>query len=173
MIEKIISGGQTGVDTAALDSAIHYDVPIGGWCPMGRINETGFINAMYDSLKELLGNFSSDQEKYNARTQRNIEDSDGTLIIVPEDPLPVIIKDGTRLTIQHANLKDKPYICLSLTDTFEMNAQKLNEWIDTNDIKILNIAGPRESSSKGIYDLSYQLLEKLLVEHVAKPIFTI
>ncbi len=172
MIEKIVSGGQTGVDTAALDAAINLDIPFGGWCPMGRINENGLIPELYAFLEELHGEFDDEQAKYNARTQKNIEDSDGTLVIVPKIPLPAAIQDGTRLTIGYANSKGKPCLCLSLSDSLEENHCKVGLWLEGNDIKILNIAGPRESSSKGICEKSYGLINAVLSELMSHPTFT-
>ena len=83
MIGKIISGGQTGVDRAALDVAIDLDIQYGGWCPKGRLDENGTIPSKYKNLEELNGTFSNDKENYDTRTKKNIQNSDGTLIILP------------------------------------------------------------------------------------------
>src|SRR5690242_15332061 len=105
MIKKIVSGGQTGPDRAALDVAIKLGIPHGGWCPRGRKAEDGDIPDRYQ-LRCPTGD-SEDKETniYNERTKLNIRDSDGTLILVPAIPLPNTITDGTNLTIQE--VKDK------------------------------------------------------------------
>lgn len=156
MLEKIISGGQTGVDRAALDVAINNNITVGGWCPQGRIDELGKIPEKYNQLKEISGLFPNDKENYDARTKKNITDSDGTLIIVPELPLPSTIKDGTLLTIEEAARQQKPYVLISLS---EDNIGKCLEWLKENEIRTLNIAGPRESTCPGIYEACSSFLE--------------
>ena len=162
MIEKIVSGGQTGVDRAALDSAITSKVPYGGWCPKGRIDELGIIPNKYDRLVEIAINPISEQDNYDTRTKCNIHDSDGTLIIVPELPLPKKITDGTILTIKEVCTQKKPYLLLSLSSLKEENINRCVEWIKAHSIHILNVAGPRESNCKGVYENSYSFLTELL-----------
>ncbi|MGE3919856.1 MAG: putative molybdenum carrier protein [Gammaproteobacteria bacterium] len=158
MIKKIISGGQTRVDSAALDAAILAKITYGGWCPKGRINENGVISKNYDALKEISGNFKNEQENYDTRTKYNIHDSDGTLILVPSIPLPVKIKDGTLLTIQEVQRQKKTHIMIDLSKSPQENAEIIICWIKEYKINILNVAGPRESNSRGIYHLSLELL---------------
>ena len=74
MITKIISGGQTGADRAALDVALKLGIPHGGWIPKGRKAEDGPLPEIY-KLKEMP------TDSYGARTEQNVIDSDGTLII--------------------------------------------------------------------------------------------
>lgn len=109
MIKEIISGGQTGVDQAALDAAIELKISYSGKCPKGRIDENGVIPKRFSELKEIDGEFKTEKENYDARTKKNIEESDATLIIVPEIPLPSSIKDGTLLTIDEVKKQGKPY----------------------------------------------------------------
>src|SRR5262245_15492232 len=99
MLEKIVSGGQTGVDRAALDVAIELNIEYAGWCPKGRLDENGRIPSKYKNLTEIDGAFTNEKENYDTRTKKNIQDSDGTLVLVPSLPLPEGIKDGTLLTI--------------------------------------------------------------------------
>lgn len=140
MITKIISGGQTGVDQAALDMAIELAIPHGGWCPKGRLSELGTIPEKYQ-LQE------TETIEYYERTQLNIQDSDGTLIIVPE--LGMTINDGTVLTIESVQQQKKPYLLIDLSAS--QDKEIIWQWIKENQISELNIAGPRESSCPGIY----------------------
>lgn len=154
MIEKIISGGQTGVDRAALDAAIKLNIPHGGWCPKGRLAELETTIPKKYLLKETA---TSD---FSERTKLNIQDSDGTLIFVPSLPLPASINDGTKLTEQEALARKKPHLIIDLSK--EINIHLITEWIKTQEIKILNIAGPRESLSPGIYQKTLEVLTTLL-----------
>jgi hypothetical protein len=149
MIEKIVSGGQTGVDTAALDVAIALSLPHGGWCPKGRLREDGIIPMQYH-LQETPTN------EYSERTKLNIRDSDATLIFLPRDK---VITDGTILTIEEAKAKGKPHLII---DSFEpQQVIIIRDWLKINKIKILNIAGARESQSLGIYSECYQFLKRV------------
>ena len=167
MLEKIVSGGQTGVDRAALDAAIDLNIAFGGWCPKGRIDELGIIPKRYDQLVEISIDVGSDKENYDTRTKLNIHDSDGTLIFVPTLPVPEKITDGTVLTINEVSRQKKPYLLIGLSFSDEDNLSKCIEcieWIKEHDIRTLNVAGPRESSSEGIYKESYNFLLGLLPE---------
>ena len=94
------------------------------------------------------------------RTVLNIRDSDGTLIIVPSWPLPEKIKDGTLLTIENVAQQQKPYLVIAL-DVCEDAVDTIRQWITSNHINILNIAGPRESNSPGIFRASCELFQGL------------
>lgn len=149
-LKKIIAGGQTGVDRAALDVALAINIAHGGWCPKGRCAEDGVIPARY----HLWETSSND---YSERTRLNIETADGTLILVPS--LPLSVTDGTQLTIQLVQQKNKPHLIVDLSSSY--NVAEVLTWLSDNDIEILNIAGPRESQSVGIYHLSRCMLGKL------------
>jgi len=156
MIEKIVSGGQTGVDQAALLVASEIRLSIGGWCPKGGLDENGVcILQQYPFLKEAT-TINPDE-----RTKLNIRDSDGTLIIVPSWPLSKKINDGTRLTIADAIRQQKPYLIVSLTEK-HFATHTILQWLEQHDIKILNIGGPRESNAPGIHQEAYTLLQELL-----------
>lgn len=151
MIEKIVSGGQTGVDRAALDVAIKLNISHGGWCPRGRKAEDGVLTEQYCLCE-------TDSDEYSERTKLNIRDSDGTLILVPSTPIKVT--DGTILTITEVKEKNKPYLIIDLAkDTDAIS--KIIEWAEMNKIRVLNFAGPRESQSPGIYKLASELLSTL------------
>ena len=143
-IEKIISGGQTGVDRAALDLTLEAGIPCGGWCPRGRKAEDGTIDFRYP-LEET---HSAD---YRVRTERNVRDSDGTLVIT-SGPM----KGGTALTVTLARKYKKP--CLAVDLASGGDHETVTEWVKKNGIRILNVAGPRESETPGIHDRTIDFL---------------
>lgn len=163
MIEKIISGGQTGVDRAALDIAIELAIRYGGWCPKGRLDENGKIPDKYSSLKEIDGQFKNDQENYSRRTIKNIQHSDGTLVIVPTIPLSANIQDGTVFTIEKLIKLNKSYLLVNLSTDLHTNIVTIDSWINENRIRILNVAGPRESSCRGVYQASLSFLKSVIL----------
>jgi len=135
-LTRILSGGQTGVDRAALEAAIELGIPHDGWCPLGRMAEDGRIPLKYH-LKET---FSSD---YAVRTRLNVRDADGTLILYREP-----LEGGTALTWQFAVEMEKPVLLVELG--FPPVFEAFFLWLYENDIRTLNIAGPRESRFPGI-----------------------
>ena len=153
LIKKIVSGGQTGVDRAALDLALKYNIDHGGWCPKGRLAEDGTISIKY-SLQE------TDSSDYSQRTKQNIIDSDATLILVPKLPLPENITDGTILTINFCKEVNKLHLIVALSSN---KFEDIRFWIKKNNINILNVAGPRSSQSEDIYELAYNYLKKLII----------
>lgn len=164
-LRKIVSGGQTGVDRAALDVAIKLNIEYGGWCPKGRIDEKGIIPSEYCDLTEVEGDFACDQDNFNARTVKNIIDSDATLIIVPSWPLPENIKDGTILTIEEIRRQNKPYYILNIKD-YDLN--DFSDWITNSEVEILNVAGPRESNAPGIHEKSLAIIEDIILNLISK-----
>lgn len=147
-VNKIISGGQTGVDRAALDVALELDIPCGGWCPAGRRAEDGVLDEKYPLME-------TESSRYDVRTRRNIVESDGTLIISP-----VPLTTGTALTRNYARKTDKPLLIISPDALF--NAELIEPWLKEHRITTLNIAGPRESSQPGIYQQATELLKEAL-----------
>jgi hypothetical protein len=148
-ISKIVSGGQTGVDRAALDVAIFLGIDHGGWCPMGRRSESGRIPEMY-RLRE------TDDRDYSVRTERNVVDSDGTLILCRGK-----LRGGTELTYKLALKHQRPCLCVDLGKYRESDSslsQSVLDWIKDQNISTLNVAGPRGSSSPGIAKLAESFL---------------
>ena len=145
MVLKIVSGGQTGVDRAALDAALSRSMVCGGWCPAGRRAEDGEIAPCYSLIE-------TPSKNYARRTEWNVRDSDATLIVVEGEPT-----GGTALTIQFTEKYAKPYMIVDLDKL--PTTDGLTEWIRVNDIQTLNVAGPRESTTPGIYRRAYDFLE--------------
>lgn len=151
MISKIISGGQTGVDQAALDVAIALGIPHGGWIPKGRKTENGALPDKY-RLKEMS------TSSYAKRTEQNVIDSEGTLII-SLGPLT----RGSELTHKTAILHDRPCLHIDLSTLNTLQAVKtVRSWIVRHGIEILNIAGPRASENPEIYDVAAKTLKVVL-----------
>lgn len=147
----IISGGQTGVDRAALDAALAANVPCGGWCPRGRKAEDGRIPDRYP-LREM------ESPDYRARTIRNVLQSDGTLIIYFDR-----LTGGTRLTADSCIQHHVPHLLIngSAVEVSEA-AGKVAAFVNENDIKVLNVAGPRASNHAHAYDYTFDLIGRLL-----------
>jgi Circularly permutated YpsA SLOG family len=148
LLAKIISGGQTGVDRAALDVAQELGIPCGGWCPKGRRAEDGTIAAKYPLTE-------TPSEKYPQRTEWNVREADGTLVLTRGQP-----QGGTALTIAFANRQTKPLLVLDLSQMHE--PARVGHWIATQHIHVLNIAGPRESENDGIYTQAKEFLRQAL-----------
>ena len=147
-IIKIISGGQTGVDRAALDAAIELGFEYGGFCSKGRLAEDGVIQNKYN-LTELSNS------QYLMRTFANVQASDGTLIIHQGTVL-----GGTLKTKDYCQMINKPFVEVNLLDDLKKIPLNFDTWIKENHI-IINIAGPRESAVP-IYNRTYALLIDLL-----------
>ncbi len=150
MIDKIISGGQTGADQAALDVAVKYNIPHGGWIPKGRKTEAGPLPRRY----RLTQMPTTD---YRDRTWKNIQDSQGTVIFFRR-----YLTGGSRLTRDFAKSCKKPYCAVDLlvNDPFEA-AVILQSFVGENKICVLNVAGPRASHDPGIYAEVKIILETL------------
>ena len=150
-LNTIISGGQTGVDRAALDIAIELNISHGGYCPLGRKAEDGIIPMKY-KLIEL------ESALYADRTMKNVVSSDGTLILHSG-----IITNGTTLTKEFCIKENKPLIIINIFDVSKTSRLNFSDWLKENSINILNVAGQRESE-KGNYEIAKQVLYQLLME---------
>ncbi|MFC1824257.1 YpsA SLOG family protein [Thermodesulfobacteriota bacterium] len=148
MIKKIVSGGQTGADRAALDVAIELDIPHGGWIPKGRKTESGALPDKYN-LQEMP------TASYAKRTEQNVIDSDGTLIISHGE-----LSGGSSLTHEFAEQYNKKWLRIDLEKIRGFSAaQAIKNWLLLNNIKILNVAGSRQSEDHEIYDDTKRLLK--------------
>lgn len=150
MIKRIVSGGQTGVDRAALDVAIKLGIAHGGWIPQGRLTESGVLPKKYH-LKE------TSSSEYSVRTEKNVIDSDGTLII-SHGPLT----GGSEYTREIAIRYSRPWLHIDLDRTIAFHAATaINKWILQKKIEILNVAGPRASKNPAIYPDTLNILESV------------
>jgi hypothetical protein len=154
-VVRIMSGGQTGADRAALDFARAHGIPHGGWCPRGRLAEDGRLADEY-ALAE------TPDAEYAQRTEWNVRDSDGTVIfsLAPE------LTGGSKLTAQLAARLGKP--CLHVSDQHEavVAVAKLREFVARNNIRVLNVAGPRASGEPGVARFVIEMLRALF--HVSR-----
>jgi hypothetical protein len=163
MIQKIVSGGQTGADQAALDVAIDFAIAHGGWLPRGRLTEEGPLPERYD-LQEMP------IPDYSLRTEQNVIDSDGTLILTHGE-----LAGGSKYTQEMAAKHDRPCLHVDLRTTAAFSAVKaINYWVDRHGIQVLNVAGSRESQDPKIYDavrkvLSSVLRMNIITEEMADP----
>lgn len=153
---KIISGGQSGVDRAALDAALSLGVPAGGFCPAGRVAENGIIPPHYP-VEELPGG------GYVERTARNVSDADGTAIFHPGS-----LRGGTMATADFCAEMNKPHLLIAVGETSPQEAaRRLEEFVLKNQIAILNVAGPRLSQWPQGYDFAHTILTIFLESYAA------
>lgn len=147
-LQRIVTGGQTGVDRAALDAALYADIPCGGWCPRGRLAEDAPIDKLYP-LEE------TPSSSYAQRTLWNVRDSDATLVLTYGPPA-----GGTALTLTYTRQLRKPDLLIDLN--LEPSPARARAWLEQQRVATLNVAGPRESTVPGVYTKARWFLDKLL-----------
>ena len=148
MLQKIISGGQTGADRAALDWALaNPGIEHGGWCPLHRLSEDGRIDDCY-LLEE------TPHDGYSQRTEWNVRDSDGTVIFSIASELT----GGSLFTLELARKWNRPFIHISQKKT-ENPAETLRQFVDDHFVETLNIAGPRISGEPEIGEFVRSVLD--------------
>ncbi|MEM6916566.1 MAG: putative molybdenum carrier protein [Verrucomicrobiota bacterium] len=138
MLRKLVSGGQTGVDRIALQWALENDWETGGWCPAGRLAEDGVIDPRFP-LKE------TPSAEYSQRTEWNVRDSDGTVLMTKWPKLT----GGTKLTKKFASKWSRPCLVVSQETTADAG-KALEAFVERHWIETLNVAGPRESTEPGL-----------------------
>jgi hypothetical protein len=156
MITKIVSGGQTGADQAALDVAIEEGIPHGGWIPKGRKTEVGPLPEKYQ-LKEMA------TDSYPERTEKNVVDSDGTVILSHGK-----LTGGSAFTAKMAVKHGRPFLHIDLhkVNAFKA-AEDISNWVTQHEIKVLNVAGPRASKDPEIYEAVKKILTTVLyLDHI-------
>lgn len=153
------------MDRAGLDAAIFHNIPHGGWCPEGRRAEDGRIPNLY-LLRE------TKSRNYTIRTRQNVVDSDGTLILFEDS-----MSRGTELTSKYAKQQKRALYALDIIDfldwseqRFDQEIQQVHQWIEDQNVNVLNIAGPRESSSPGIGGIACLFLLRLFESYVPREI---
>ena len=147
--ERIVSGGQSGVDRAALDVALAAGIPCGGWCPAGRAAEDGPIAARYPLAE-------TPSPAPEQRTEWNVRDADATLVLVR-----AAHAGGTAFTLDCARRLARPVRVVDLASAADPGAE-IRAWLDAERPRVLNVAGPRESESPGIGAAARELLAGLL-----------
>ncbi|MCG8372171.1 MAG: putative molybdenum carrier protein [Balneolales bacterium] len=159
VLNKIISGGQTGVDQAALQFAINRNIPHGGWCPPGRVCENGII-PLHFNLKEtpLERDASEPYIPRSQRTIRNVRDADGMWVLGFGKDINNP-DQGTKLAIDTARRLKKPYLIIDLDNPIPV--QETRHWLVQHRIKALSVGGPSESTSPGIFDKTNSYLNQL------------
>ncbi len=150
---RIVSGGQSGVDRAALDVALARALPCGGWCPRGRRAEDGPLDPRYP-LRE------TPQADSRQRTSWNVRDADATLILARG-----ALRGGTLLTARLAEASGKPLYRVDFAASPEPDAARA--WLRTHAVRTLNVAGPRESEAPGIQAEATRFLERLLTAQLS------
>jgi hypothetical protein len=150
LVRRIVSGGQTGVDRAALDWAINHRIEHGGWCPRGRRAEDGPIALRY-------GLTETASVGYAERTKLNVRESDATLIMNAG-----VLEGGSLLTQRVAAGAGKPCLVVPLdAEDRAAEVRRVLEWLGSDAFLALNIAGPRERTRPGVYTLTYAMLQQL------------
>jgi Circularly permutated YpsA SLOG family len=148
---KIVSGGQTGVDRAALDVALTHGIDCGGWCPAGRLDESGKIPDRYPVRELRAGGFTE-------RTLQNVKDSDGTVVIYPGK-----LRGGSEQTVCFCVELERPHQLIAASKiTAEDAANLITDFVRAKKIGILNVAGPRQSEWPEGYDYAFRALSAFL-----------
>ena len=156
---KIISGGQTGVDRAALDVALRHGIDCGGWCPAGRLDEFGKIPDHYP-IQELQGG------SFTERTLQNVKDSDGTIVVYCGH-----LGGGTAQTVNFCLELKRPHELIDASKISTEGAAKLiGDFVRKNKINILNVAGPRQSEWPEGYDCASRVLDIFLTSCSHRPV---
>lgn len=155
-IAHLVSGGQTGADRAALDVAVRHDLPYGGWCPRGGwaedLPEPPGLLAHYPALRE-----TPDADPAS-RTERNVRDSDATLLLLPALRSP---SRGTDRTLAAIRRLERPNLVVDPHDPAA--TRKVSQFLaQLPGGAVLNVAGPRESEAPGLYAATAALLERVL-----------
>ena len=153
---RVVSGGQTGVDRAALDAALELSVPCGGWCPAGRLAEDGVIPARYPVTELRCAGYAE-------RTHKNVEDSDGTLIVTFGSA-----SGGTARTIEVCEKLARPHLIVDAASiTLEEAVSRAARFVTEEGVGQLNVAGPRASGEPRAYGYAYSLVRELCREFLA------
>ncbi len=166
MLKKLISGGQTGVDQAALRVARELGFEIGGWCPPNRACENGTIPDDFPLIPTPCEHSpNAPHIPRSLRTEWNVRDSDATLVLLPH----FLQHDtGTAWTITCAQHFAKPLLVI---DPFLKDASaKIYDWLASLSPRILNVAGPSERTCPRIGHATEDILRQVLSKHLHSPL---
>jgi hypothetical protein len=158
MLQKLISGGQTGVDRAALDFAIAHGIPHGGWCPRGRLAEDGTVPLRYQ-LRE------TPNAEYGQRTEWNVRDADATVIF----SIAATLGGGSLQTSEFARRHQKPCLHLPRERDGDTAVRKLHDFLLEHEVRILNVAGSRQSEEPEVAGFTREMLEQWAHVGTASP----
>lgn len=159
VFSKLISGGQTGCDQAALDAALERGFDVGGWCPPKRESEDGPIPDKYPLTPTPKDRSpSAKNTPRSLRTEWNVRDSDATLILRPEESETA--DRGTDWTATCASRYAKPMLVVDPSDDESESA--IRDWLLLLKIRVLNVAGPSEGTAPGIGQKVYALMTRVL-----------
>ena len=153
MLTKIISGGQTGADIAALDACLELDFSCGGYCPIGRYNESGKIPKRYPLIEYGLS--------YQERTKKNVIESDGTVIFISK-----FLTKGSSLTWDYCNFYKKYGIIININNGFNQSYVELKDFIKKHSIHILNVAGTRASKYPDMHGIVKDIISTVIVDNI-------
>jgi hypothetical protein len=137
-LERIVSGGQTGADRGGLNAAMALGIDHGGWCPRGRRAEDGTIPDRYVLVE-------TTSSSYAARTEKNVVDSDATILFTPGPPT-----GGSALTVAMARKHGRPLLHINIDATNPDTEPHIRRWVAEHEVRVLNVAGSRESGSVGM-----------------------
>lgn len=144
---RIVSGGQTGADRAALDAALSLGLPCGGWCPKGRLAEDGPIPARYPLTE-------TESAGYEDRTRRNVQDSDAAAIVSFGPP-----RGGSQYTLQCCRELGRPLVVIDAAETPVAQAiERLSKFVIEHQVQTLNVAGARASEQPDIYAYVFEFV---------------
>lgn len=145
------------MDRAALDAASQMGIETGGWCPPGRVAEDGQIPAEYNLIEteEERSKLAPDIPR-SQRSLKNVRFSDATLVLLPGNTR---YERGTEWTVKCARHHRKP--CIVVNPYNPDVKKRIIEWLNEIQVEVLNVAGPSEKTSPGIYDRSYKLLTEI------------
>ncbi len=153
MLRRIVTGGQTGADQGAWRAARALGVDTGGWMPRGFLTEDG----PRPELADRFGAIALESDAYDDRTRANVRDSDGTLVFASENAGP-----GTRRTIDACRAIGRPLLIVDPEHGGEPSPEDAAAWIEAQGLRVLHVAGDRESVAPGIGSTVEAYVERLL-----------